>query len=99
MYVPSAAAALGKGLSGSSRLAKELGFSFKDAKDPAKNFDQHLFRAGFAVQSSEFNEVQSNFAARIQGVVEIEQTVQQQTRHHADGGQLPQKPGKACPCE
>ena len=40
--IPSAAAALGKGLSGSSRLAKELGFSFKDAKDPAKNFDQIL---------------------------------------------------------
>lgn len=38
--------------------------------DPAKNFDQHLFRAGFAVQSSEFNEVQSNFAARIQGVAD-----------------------------
>ena len=40
--IPSAAAALGKGLSGSSRLAKELGFSFKAAKDPAKNFDQIL---------------------------------------------------------
>lgn len=40
--IPAAAAALGKGLSGSSRLAKELGFSFKDAKDPAKNFDQIL---------------------------------------------------------
>lgn len=40
--IPTAAAALGKGLSGSSRLAKELGFSFKDAKDPAKNFDQIL---------------------------------------------------------
>ena len=40
--IPSAAAALGKGLSGSSRLAKELGFSCKDAKDPAKNFDQIL---------------------------------------------------------
>lgn len=40
--IPAAAATLGKGLSGSSRLAKELGFSFKDAKDPAKNFDQIL---------------------------------------------------------
>lgn len=38
--------------------------------DPAKNFDQHLFRAGFAVQSAEFNEVQSNFASRIQGVAD-----------------------------
>ncbi len=38
--------------------------------DPAKNFDAHLFRAGFAVQSTEFNEVQSNFAARIQGVAD-----------------------------
>ena len=38
--------------------------------DPAKNFDAHLFRAGFAVQSSEFNEVQSNFAGRIQGVAD-----------------------------
>ena len=38
--------------------------------DPAKNFDMHLFRAGYAVQSTEFNEVQSNFAARIQGVAD-----------------------------
>ena len=38
--------------------------------DPAKNYDQHLFRAGYAVQSAEFNEVQSNFANRIQGVAD-----------------------------
>jgi hypothetical protein len=38
--------------------------------DPAKNFDAHLFRAGYAVQSAEFNEVQSNFAHRIQGVAD-----------------------------
>ena len=38
--IPDAAKAMGKALGGSSRLAKELGFSFKDAKDPAKNFDQ-----------------------------------------------------------
>lgn len=39
--------------------------------DPAKNFDAHLFRAGFAVQSAEFNEVQSSFAARIQGIADV----------------------------
>lgn len=38
--------------------------------DPAKNFDAHLFRAGYAVQSAEFNEVQSNFAQRIQSVAD-----------------------------
>ena len=38
--IPDAAKAMGKALGGSSKLAKELGFSFKDAKDPAKNFDQ-----------------------------------------------------------
>lgn len=37
--------------------------------DPAKNFDAHLFRPG-AVQSAEFNEVQSAFAHRIQGVAD-----------------------------
>jgi hypothetical protein len=38
--------------------------------DAAKKFDAHLFRAGFAVQSAEFNEVQSHFANRIQGVAD-----------------------------
>ena len=38
--IPEASKTLGKALGGSSKLAKELGFSFKDAKDPAKNFDQ-----------------------------------------------------------
>ncbi len=36
--------------------------------DPSKNFDAHLFRAGFAVQSAEFNEVQSSFASRVQDI-------------------------------
>lgn len=40
--IPDAAKVLGKALGGSSKLAKEMGFSFKDAKDPAKNFDQVL---------------------------------------------------------
>jgi len=40
--IPEASKVLGKALGGSSKLAKELGFSFKDAKDPAKNFDQVL---------------------------------------------------------
>ena len=38
--------------------------------DPAKKFEAHLFRAGFAVQNAEFNEVQSHFADRIQGVAD-----------------------------
>lgn len=38
--LPAAAGALGKSLMGSSRLSKELGFSFKASKDPAKNFEQ-----------------------------------------------------------
>jgi len=40
--IPEASKTLGKALGGSSKLAKELGFSLKDAKDPAKNFDQIL---------------------------------------------------------
>ncbi|UTH76099.1 DUF4815 domain-containing protein [Chromobacterium sp. IIBBL 290-4] len=38
--------------------------------DPAKHFDAHLFRVGYAVQAAEFNEVQSGLAARIQGVAD-----------------------------
>lgn len=38
--------------------------------DPAKNFDAHLFRAGYAVQSAEFNEIQSNAHTRLQDVAD-----------------------------
>lgn len=38
--------------------------------DPAKNFDSHMFRAGYAVQSAEFNELQSNFSNRVKGVAD-----------------------------
>lgn len=38
--------------------------------DPAKNFDRHLFRSGYVLQSAELNEVQSAAAERIRGVAD-----------------------------
>lgn len=38
--------------------------------DPSKKFMAHLFRAGFGVQSNEFNELQSNFLHQIKGVAD-----------------------------
>lgn len=38
--IPDAAKALGKALTGSSKLSKELGFKFTDAKNRGKNFQQ-----------------------------------------------------------
>ena len=38
--LPTAAGTLGKAMMGSGRAMKELGIKFKDAKDPAKNYDQ-----------------------------------------------------------
>lgn len=44
--------------------------SYFNRHDEAKNFDAHLFRAGYAVQSAEFNEVQSALAQRVRGVAD-----------------------------
>lgn len=38
--LPAAGSTLGKALAGNARAMKELGISFKDTGDPAKNFDQ-----------------------------------------------------------
>ena len=38
--------------------------------DPAKKFEAHLYRAGFAVQNTEFNEMQSAFLDRLKGVAD-----------------------------
>ncbi|MCD4502067.1 DUF4815 domain-containing protein [Chromobacterium vaccinii] len=60
--------------------------------DPAKHFDAHLFRASYAVQAAEFNEVQSSLSARIQGVADAmfrDGNVVRDARVvvHADSGQ------------
>lgn len=38
--------------------------------DPAKNYEQHLFRAGYVLQSAELNEVQSATRDRIRGIAD-----------------------------
>lgn len=38
--------------------------------DPAKNFEEHLFRAGYAMQSAEFCEVQTSFRDRLQQIAD-----------------------------
>lgn len=38
--------------------------------DPAKNYDQHLFRAGYVLQSAELNEIQSSAINRIKGIAD-----------------------------
>ena len=38
--------------------------------DPAKNYDQHLFRAGYVLQSAELNEIQQATKSHIRGVAD-----------------------------
>ena len=38
--------------------------------DPAKEYESHLFRAGYVLQSAEMNEVQSSSANRIRGIAD-----------------------------
>lgn len=39
-----------------------------DRFDPSKEFESHLFRAGYVLQSAELNEIQSSFNHRMKGI-------------------------------
>lgn len=42
--------------------------NYYDRTDPAKKYDEHLFRAGYGLQSAELNEIQKTAAAKIKGL-------------------------------
>lgn len=44
---------------------------YYDRTDPADNYEQHLFRAGYGLQSAEMNELQSTLRARMQAISDV----------------------------
>lgn len=42
--------------------------NFYDRTDPAKNYERHLFRAGYGLQSAELNEIQQAAISRVQSI-------------------------------
>lgn len=42
--------------------------NYYDRTDPAKNYEQHLFRAGYGLQAAELNEIQQASISRVRGI-------------------------------